>query len=241
MNLVKNKKVLAVIPARAGSKGIEGKNYRTINNRPLVYWSLLAAEKSSCITDVVVTTNCDTVKEITKEFNRTSYKDVHIVSRPEHLCADDSPTEDAILHVLNHKKYKNIDDIILLQPTSPSRPNDLINRCYKKYVYQQNKCLFTADEYSPFFWAIDTSLKAYPLCDECIYRPMRQDLNIMLYHDNGNIYIVDKKFFLQHKNRLGSGSSVSIFITNKFESIQIDTEEDFLFAEKATDAFGNLV
>lgn len=107
-------KTLAFIPARAGSKSIQGKNTAMLYGRPLILWTLKKCLESSHIDDVVVSTNCPLVKDVCRNIS-----DVTIDNRPEHLCTDDSPVADALHEYLSREGTDDYDVIMLAQPTSP--------------------------------------------------------------------------------------------------------------------------
>ncbi|MFT5214227.1 MAG: CMP-N,N'-diacetyllegionaminic acid synthase, partial [Patiriisocius sp.] len=105
-------KVLAIIPARKGSKGIIGKNLINFSGKPLIQWSIEAALKSKVITDVVVSSDGDEILEYAEK-NR----DILTIKRPKELAEDTSKTAPVLLHALEELKHKNYDYLILLQPT----------------------------------------------------------------------------------------------------------------------------
>lgn len=104
-------KILAVIPARAGSKGVPNKNIRLVNNKPLIYYSIKNAIESKYITDVVVTTDSPEIEVIAKQMG-VAYK-----HRSEALCQDDVTLDSVIYDVA---KDVSCDYVVTLQPTSPT-------------------------------------------------------------------------------------------------------------------------
>jgi CMP-N-acetylneuraminic acid synthetase len=116
-------RILGIIPARKGSKRLPGKNTKKIGDKTLIDIAIQEALLSN-ITDVLVTTNDKKVKKIASKY------DVIIHDRDESLCADDSPSEDAIADVVKKYKYNLY---VLLQPTSPLRTYNHINDALSKY------------------------------------------------------------------------------------------------------------
>ena len=139
--------ILSIITARAGSKGIKHKNVRLLCGKPLVEWSIIQSLQSR-INKTVVNSNCPLVKQVCDKYNQ-----VQFIQRPEEFATDLSKNEDALLHTLNY-----LDDsyniVINLQPTSPIRNNQLIDKCIKKMVDEKADSLFTASWHTPFFFRI---------------------------------------------------------------------------------------
>lgn len=112
-----NKKILAIIPARGGSKGLPKKNIIELCGKPLIAWTIENALISRYIDQIVVSTENQEIAEISKQYG------AQVVERPQELARDDSPTIDAIVQVINwfEKRREYFDIIILLEPTSPLR------------------------------------------------------------------------------------------------------------------------
>lgn len=114
--MYKNKKILALIPARAGSKGLPGKNIKIIAGKPLIEWSIIQAKNSKYVDLVAVTTDGDEIVDIAEASGTVAIK------RPVELAEDNSPTSQAVNHALIElEKNDTFDYIILLEPTSPLR------------------------------------------------------------------------------------------------------------------------
>lgn len=233
-------KNLFVITARAGSKGLPGKNYREIFDQPLIWWSMNALAESKSHGDIVLSTNCAQCMNLAELFNKEWGKHkITIVERPEDLCSDSSSSEDAMTHALEYmislgKNYKNIS---LIQPTSPARPNNLVDRCISKFESYQSDSLLTVSAHTPFFYRYDTGgVKSL----DGKLRKMRQEMtkSDMYYHDNGNFYItrVDK---FKRSGRITDRPL--LFECNHFESMQIDTEDDFALMEIAAEYYGGFL
>lgn len=111
-------KVLAIIPARGGSKGIPHKNVRELNGKPLIHYSIDAAINSEAVSKVVVSTDSDLIEKVS-----SVYPDVEIIRRPEHLAGDSSLVIDTVRHVIEvlEERGEQYDVVALLEPTSPLR------------------------------------------------------------------------------------------------------------------------
>lgn len=117
----KNRRILALIPARAGSKGLPGKNIRPLLEKPLLGWTIEQARQSSYIDEIFVTTDSELIAGISESFGADAFP-----LRPQELASDTSKVIDTILHVLEmfEDKGKTFDYLLLLEPTSPLRRRD---------------------------------------------------------------------------------------------------------------------
>ncbi|WP_299017169.1 acylneuraminate cytidylyltransferase family protein [uncultured Polaribacter sp.] len=213
-------KILAIIPARGGSKGIPRKNLINFRGKPLIQWSIDVAKKANYINDVVVSSDDD---EILEYASKT--KGVICIKRPKELALDDSRTEPVLTHVLeninNHYDY-----LVLLQPTSPlrtfedidlsflsllnSKANSLISVCdLEHHPYKS----FRVDENGFLKGIINNDFPFYP----------RQKLP-EVYKPNGAIYIISIAHFLKN-NRLFTNKTIYYKMSTE-TSLDIDTLED---------------
>ena len=116
--MINDKSVLAIIPARGGSKGLPGKNIRPLLGKPLIGWSIEQAFASRYIDEVVVSSDCPEIIEISRKFGaNVPFK------RPAKLASDNSTTIDVLIHCLDwfEENNKSFDILVLLEPTSPIR------------------------------------------------------------------------------------------------------------------------
>ena len=224
------KKVLAIVPARAGSKGLPGKNYRDFHGYPLFQWSMLAGLNSSYVDHTVLSTNCPEVKKAYDHFSRiccaSNRNKMGIVERPDAISGDFSTTESALLDAVEQVGMENVQWVVTLQPTSPLRYNGLLDSCFEELDKNCSDSLFTGKKMTPFFMR-KTEDGTREVEDSMLFsRPMRQDMvdGDFFYHDCGNIYIshID---VLKNGNRLGT--RVAIQETDWCQSCQIDTYQDF--------------
>lgn len=122
-------KILGVILARKGSKRLPDKNTKLLNGKPLIEYTIDAALESGVIDTLVVSTDDNLIKNII--ISQPKYKNVYIIDRPKYLATDNAPSEECILHVMDH--YAPHDYVMLLQPTSPLRTAVDI-KCSVKYM-----------------------------------------------------------------------------------------------------------
>lgn len=111
-------KILAIIPARAGSKRLPFKNNLKLNGKPLICYTIDAALKSNCFSGIIISTNSPEIKKIVRKYKKKN-KEIILEERPEILAQDDTPMEKVVLPIL--EKYPDYEYFVLLQPTSPLR------------------------------------------------------------------------------------------------------------------------
>ncbi len=129
--MYKNKKILSIIPARGGSKGLRRKNIKIFNNKPLIYWTIKSAKASKLLDRFFISTDCNEIADIVKNLG----VDIPIM-RPKQLAEDDSPSWELILHALDYFKSKGeiYDYVALLEPTSPLRKANDIDNAISKII-----------------------------------------------------------------------------------------------------------
>ena len=119
------KKILCIIPARSGSKGVPGKNIALVGGKPLIVWTIRAVKKSKMVDQIILSTDSEKYRLICQEYGIDSP-----FLRPKELASDESTSEDVVIHALDWLRENNnyIPDYILyLQPTSPLRVNNDID------------------------------------------------------------------------------------------------------------------
>lgn len=215
---------LAIIPARAGSKGIKNKNLALLCEKPLLHWSIKAAKEAKCIDKIVLSSDGDEILEYAKS------QGIDTLKRPLSLALDDSKSQDVVLHVL--ESYKNYDDFILLQPTSPFRTKEHIDNAFNHFKKTKANALISVLEYD------NKILKAFILndkgelrgiCDDSFPFMPRQKLP-QTFMSNGAIYIVKVNIFLKNPSFLQD--KTTYFIMDKQSSMDIDNPSDLKLADK---------
>lgn len=223
--MMSNVKVLAVITARGGSKGLPGKNIKLLGKKHLIGWTIDAALKANCIDKVIVSTDCPNIAKISKEYGA----EIPFL-RPDSLASDTATSIDTVLHAVTSIK-EDFDVIILLQPTSPFRTSDDIDKSFLEFKVNQTSSVVSVCEVEKnpawYFWRNENDTLSQVLKnDNDLSR--RQDLQIA-YALNGAIYIVDTKRFLSEKKFLYEDTHS--YVMDKKSSIDIDDEIDFKFAQ----------
>lgn len=226
--MYKKKKILAVIPARAGSKGLPGKNIRPLLGKPLIAWSIKQASRSKYIDKVVVSTESPTVASIARRYGA----DVPFL-RPKKLATDTAKSIDVILHALSYfAKLGNIYDIVvLLQPTSPLRKSADINKAIEGLLANKAKAIVSVckEEHSPL-WSVTLTAgnKIGQFLGKGAEKKSRQSLPIF-YRINGAVYVAEVDYLKRNKGFFGKLTFA--YIMPQERSVDIDNKFDFSFAE----------
>ena len=229
-------RVLAIIPARGGSKGVPGKNIKLLSGKPLIEYTTEVVLQSKLLTKVVVSSNDDKIIEVAKNTGvEVPFK------RPSNLSEDETPTLPVIKHALAY--YKNIgeefDAICLLQVTSPFRTVDFLDNALQKFINEGADSLISVQkvphEYNPH-WTFELNeegnLKIATGEDIIISR--RQDLPTT-YHRDGSIYITKTSVILE-KNSL-YGNTIAYIESKEKNFVNIDTLRDWGKAEEIIKRF----
>lgn len=236
---------MAVVTARANSKGLPGKNYKALGGRPLVQWSIMAADHCEQIDHIIISSNCRYVREVTEDYISEFGDDkILFVDRPEELSGPVSKNEEALLHATqvfeDEYRYLDQNDIIVnLQPTSPLRYGGLLGKCIKEMHEAECDSLLTVNKETPFYWKI---LDGKPVASyDFKNRPMRQELSDSdwIFHDNGNVYAMTVDTLVSGMCRIGDNPF--LYETDRFQSLQIDTNEDFTLIEKIAEDIDGIV
>tara|TARA_B100001996_G_scaffold364182_1_gene332986 strand:+ start:375 stop:1070 length:696 start_codon:yes stop_codon:yes gene_type:complete len=218
-----NTKYIAIIPARGGSKGVPKKNIKEFLGKPLIEHSINYAKESKFIEKIILTTDNEEIKKIGKDNNIT------VVDRPKEISGDKATTESAIEHVISLFKFSIDTTIVLLQPTSPIRPKNSLDKMIKIFNEQLYDSMLTLSPIHPLTWKIDNKKT------ECMYdysnRPRRQNFKEkdLIYDENGSVYIFTNKIFIEKNNRLGG--KIGHYIFKEEYGRQIDTPLDFELLE----------
>lgn len=215
-------KIIAIIPARGGSKAIPKKNIKIFAGKPLIIHSIEQALTTPQIDTVYVSTDDDEIAKVSRKVG------AEIIHRPREISGDTATTESAIEHALSVLKEKpNI--IVLLQATSPLRPKSSIENAIDKFINGNYDSLLSISPTHRFFWKI----KNGQINAEYDYmnRPRRQAIKQedIKYVENGSIYIFTREHFEKNGNRLGGRIGYVIFPEEY--SFEIDNYSDFEFLE----------
>jgi CMP-N-acetylneuraminic acid synthetase len=222
-------KILAIIPARSGSKGLKDKNIRPLNGKPLMAYTIEAALQSKLFETVHVSTDSAEYAEIAKKYGA----DVPFL-RDAITSGDTASTDEAVKEVLNKyaKQGKKFDYLFLLQPTSPLRTAEHIQKAYALYKTKKAPTLTSVCEVDhPLEWCfkVDDTLTIGEFANSPYKLTRRQELP-QYYRENGAIYISRVKDFQTDAFDFYT-SDCAVFKMSRQESIDIDGWEDFILAE----------
>ena len=220
-------KVLAIIPARGGSKGLPGKNIIDVCGKPMIVWSIEAAQKCSYITTIIVSTDDEKIKAAAELFGVA----VPIL-RPAHLAHDETLSSDVLLHAINENE--GYDTICMLQPTSPLRTADDLNEAFRLFNETcAPACVSVVEnEYSPYWSFRIVNKKLHFLFPQEEIPLRRQELQ-PTYSLNGAIYIANIEWFKEKKSFLSN--ETASFVMPFERSLDIDTAVDLEIARKLLD------
>ena len=224
--MINGKSVLAIIPARGGSKGLPNKNVKLFLGKPLIAWTIENALKSKYLDCILVSTDDRKIADISQQCG------AGVIERPKELATDETPTTEVILNVLKMKNVeRNSQDItIILQPTSPMRNTTDINNAIELFSYSNCESVVSVCEliHSPYWTFKLDKIYLKPLFDEKFLRMRRQELQTT-YIPNGAIYILTP--LMLHKHKTFYIDNIIPYIMPVDRSIDIDSEIDFILAE----------
>ena len=228
--------ILAIIPARGGSKGLPGKNIRPLLDHPLISYSILAAKKSPSITRIIVSTDDEEIASIAKAYGA----EVPVL-RPSQYAADLSTDFEVINHMiewLKHNDNYQPDLVAFLRPTSPIRSIHHIEKSINKIIFSDCDSLriVTDAPLTPYkMWTINNfDSNMIPLINDFnIDEPFNQPRQKLpkKYWQIGYLDLIKLKTIIK-KNSV-SGNRILPFYVDIDYAIDIDTLEDFQMAEKS--------
>jgi len=212
--------VVAIIPARGGSKGIPGKNIAVVAGAPLVAHTIAHALDSQSVSRVYVSTDDDAIASVARSYG------AEVVDRPADLGSDHASSESALIHALDAIVAQSGNDpelIVFLQATSPLRLPDDIDRAVAQLRETAADSLFSAHRLHTFVWqqhGDELSSTTYDYRN----RERRQDRDCTDWVENGSIYVFKPWVLREHDNRLGG--KIVVFDMDVLASFQVDEPAD---------------
>ena len=228
--MYKGKYILGLIPARGGSKGLPRKNIKPLLGKPLIAWTIEQALASKYLDRVVVSTDDKEIAEVSKKYGAE-----FPFIRPKQLATDEAKGIDVVLHTINwfreNDKQKQYDLIMLLQPTSPLRAKEDIDKAIEFLFLKEAKAIVSVCEVDHHpLWANtlpeDGCMKDFIRKE--IINKNRQELPVV-YRLNGAIYLAYCNYIKEQKNFFGEKTFAYIMPKNR--SVDIDNEIDFKLTE----------
>lgn len=218
-------KILAIIPARGGSKGIPRKNITPIGGKPLLAWSIEAAKESKYINRIVVSTDDNEIEAVAKANN------AEVVQRPSEISGDSASSESAIIHCIEYleknENYKS-DLVVFLQATSPLTTYVDIDNCIDTLLNENADSATTISDFHYFIWKKNDLNEIEGINHNKSFRPRRQDREDQ-FIETGAVYIFKTEGFLKAKHRF-FGKTVGSYMPPE-RVFEIDEPIDFKIAE----------
>jgi N-acylneuraminate cytidylyltransferase len=223
-------KILAIIPARAGSKRVIGKNLKWLKDKPLIAWTLDSAVGSPDICDRLVSTDSEEIAEFS-----LSCGAIVPWLRPAVLSGDEASSIDVILHALDwyETNVQKVDGVLMLQPTSPFRLSQSIAKSIELFKSEGGRCSVVSVSKSSAhpdwtYKVVKKFMEPYIVGQENI--PNRSQDLVDAYTLNGSIYLCSPSYLQNNKTFIGQ-HCIPLIISSQKESLDIDTEWDWMLAE----------
>lgn len=225
----KNIRVLGLIPARGGSKGIPQKNIKLLNGKPLIEWSAEALLKSKLIDTCMCSTDDKEIAKIVENLG----VDIPFI-RPKKLAEDDSLVVDVIIHALDFFNKKNItfSHVMLVQPTNPTIKSSDIDNAVNLAKNNDYDTIISVHKYSGIHPAV-----MYKKRDNEIFEPLLPNSSELprqkfeeIYARSGLFYLIKTEVLKENKSIYGK--KIHAIEIDEKRAIPIDTDQDFCKAEK---------
>lgn len=229
--MINGKRVIAIIPARGGSKGLPGKNIKELCGKPLIAWSIEAGLASKYIDEVMVTTDSEEIARISRDFGAT----VPFI-RPAELASDTATSFDTLKHAIDHyknEKNETFEYVVLLEPTSPLRDKNDIDKSIEQLTTEQDAMAIvgickTESQNPAFLVKKDNRGFIVGYEDKEMKVLRRQDIKDVYFFE-GSVYasqidalLHEKSFY--HEHTIG-------YVVPKWKSFEIDDIDDFIMVE----------
>ena len=205
-------KVITLIPARGGSKGIPRKNIIEVCGKPLLSYAIQESIESIS-SETWVSTDDDEIADI------SNFYGAHVVKRPDDISTDSSTSESALLHFV--EKVNNFDILIFLQATCPFIKANDINKAVK--LMGEYDSVISVSKFDQFLWR-----EGVPMYD--IHNRERRQSRDQVYVETGSMFVTTKKGLLNSRNRISG--KIGFVEVPKWRSVDIDTFDDLELARK---------
>ncbi len=223
-------KIISIIPARSGSKGLKNKNIRLLSGRPLIDWSILFAKKCSLIDDCIVSTDSQEIADIALA---SGAKVPYL--RSKELSTDIARTSDVLIDVIKNCNIRNDDIILLLEPTSPYRKFsdfqkivELMENNNLRKVVSVSEAVSSSYRFQ-FFQSNSKNKEISPISKEAFPTDLRRQDIQKTYFIDGSFYTSFVSDFLEKPGFIGE--ETGSIVGNLFSSFEIDAEDDMKLME----------
>lgn len=223
--MIDNKKILGLIPARGGSKGVPRKNIRILGQKPLIAWTIEAAINSKLLDRIILSSEDNEIIEVARAYGCEAP-----FVRPAELAADNSTALETVLHALQ-SLAEDYEYLVLLQPTSPLRTSEDIDGCIRMcHSHNAPSCAAVCQPRQSPYWMFSRNQEGYlvPLLRAAQNISRRQDLPTA-YVVNGAVYVA-KTSWLRNTMSFVTEETLAYEMPEE-RSIDLDTELDFKLAE----------
>lgn len=225
-----DRNIVAIIPARGGSKSIPLKNIKPINGRPLIYWSIDAAIDCEYIDTVYVSTDDDKIKDSISKYivnysNNVNINKLKCIDRSNFTASDTASTESVMLEFANSYEFT---DIVLIQATSPLIKSKDLNCGIKDYLHNDYDSLLSVVRQKRFLWNEVGGKLVLPQNYDYLKRPRRQEFEGFLV-ENGAFYITKRELLLKQKCRISG--NIGFYEMNGNTYFEIDEPDDWNIVE----------
>ncbi len=213
--------VLAVVPARGGSKGIPRKNLRILAGKPLIWYIISAAKKAKRVDRVVVTTEDEEIALVARRFG------AEVVHRPPELAGDAVPLDPVVDHAVREVEASGFkaDIVLTLQPTSPLLKPESIDRAVEILARGEAETVISVIDRTHLYWTVDEEGRYKPLYKERLNRQYLPPL----YQETGGI-IGSMRRVVTAESRIGS--KLTLIELSRDEAVDIDSDLDWWVVEK---------
>ena len=210
-----DKRIIGIIPARGGSKGIPRKNVKELAGKPLIAYTIEQAKGSKYLDEIYVSTEDSEIAKISEKYG------AKVTERPMELATDTTTSESVLLHFAEKVDF---DILVFFQCTSPLRYSYQIDEAIEKFIEEDADSLLTGFINDRFLWDNCGKSINYDFRN----RPRRQDRE-WEFVENGSFYITNLETLLTKKNRLGG--EIIQYVMPKWMSFEIDEPSDFELIE----------
>lgn len=220
--MIDGKRVIAIVPARGGSKGVPRKNIRIVDGKPLLAYTIEAAKRSGYFDEIAVSSDDSEILGIAAEWGAS------LLNRPPQLATDESPGIDPVLHALELRA--GYDYVVLLQPTSPLRSELDINGAIKHcFALEAPACVSVCEAATSPFRVFDLNERGLLRRFMNVNVPNRRQEIPPFYTINGAVYVAEVAWL--KKNRQFISNETVGYLMPAERSLDVDTELDLLFFE----------
>jgi len=213
--------IIAVIPARGGSKRVPRKNLLPLRGKPLIAYTIEQAKRSRLVDRVFVSTDDEEISIVARQYG------AEVIERPPELSGDTASSETALLHVVDwlaERENYQPEVLVFLQCTSPIRKESDIDNAIGAFLENQADSLFSACRFRKYIWQVQMG-EASPINYDYRHRWREQDFPHQVL-ENGSIFVFRTSLLKEQGNRLGG--KIAVYEMDELNSIQIDSEEDIL-------------